>query len=149
MADWLFTVGETSSETLAQLAQETYTNAILELLIGTMDKLDFEARKDSVLFFNTMVRRQIGSRTPTVEYISHHCVILASLIHGYEKQELALNFGMMLRECLRHEHLAQIFLNSPEFFLLFDHVQQPTFDIASDAFATLKVSNPRVIAILL
>lgn len=57
----------------------------------------------------------------------------------YENQEIALNCGMMLRECCRYEALAKIMLFSPEFYSFFDYVEVSTFDIASDAFSTFKV----------
>ena len=31
--------------------------------------VDFEGKKDAVQVFNNLLRRQIGTRTPTVEYI--------------------------------------------------------------------------------
>lgn len=46
---------------------------------------------------------------------------------------------MILRECLRHEVLAKIVLNSQKVYKFFDYVEMNTFDIASDAFATFKV----------
>lgn len=131
--------GEANPEALAQLAQEAYSNELLELLVAYLGRFAFEARKDAVTIFNALVRRQIGSRTPTVEYICAHPALIAELLRGYERQELALNYGMMLRECLKHEALAQLCLGLPECNLLFEYVQLPTFDIASDAFATLKV----------
>ena len=57
----------------------------------------------------------------------------------YENQEVALNSGMILRECLRYEPLAKIVLNAEEFFDLFNYVELSTFDVASDAFSTFKV----------
>lgn len=48
---------------------------------------------------------------------------------------------MMLRECIRVQELAEIILRSPDFYKFFDYVQKSTFDIASDAFATFKVSR--------
>ena len=63
----------------------------------------------------------------------------------YENADIALNCGMMLRECVRVQELADIILKSPEFYKFFDCVQKSTFDIASDAFATFKVrptTNP-------
>lgn len=57
----------------------------------------------------------------------------------YEAPEVALNCGMMLRECLRHEPLARIVLFSEDFFCFFHYVELSTFDIASDAFASFKV----------
>jgi calcium binding protein 39 len=47
---------------------------------------------------------------------------------------------MMLRECIRVQELADIILKSSELYKFFDYVQKSTFDIASDAFATFKVS---------
>lgn len=45
----------------------------------------------------------------------------------------------MLRECIRHEHLAKMILLSDQFFDFFRYVESATFDIASDAFSTFKV----------
>jgi calcium binding protein 39 len=47
----------------------------------------------------------------------------------------------MLRECVRYEALAKILLHSDHFYDFFKYVEVSTFDIASDAFATFKVSN--------
>lgn len=44
----------------------------------------------------------------------------------------------MLRECVRHVSIATLVLNSESFYLFFDYVELPNFDIASDAFATFK-----------
>lgn len=57
----------------------------------------------------------------------------------YESAEVALNCGMMLRECLRHEPLARTVLFSEDFYCFFHYVELSTFDIASDAFASFKV----------
>lgn len=67
-----------------------------------------------------------------------------TLSHGlvprrYESPEIALNCGIMLRECIRHEPLAKITLYSQQFYDFFTYVEMSTFDIASDAFATFKV----------
>ena len=53
---------------------------------------------------------------------------------------MALTCGVMLRECVKHEPLAKIVLESEEFFCFFAYVEVSTFDIASDAFSTFKVS---------
>lgn len=59
----------------------------------------------------------------------------------YESPEIALNCGIMLRECIRHEPLAKIILWSEQFYDFFRYVEMSTFDIASDAFATFKVTK--------
>lgn len=99
---------------MAQLAQETYNTDLLYLLVQNIARLEFESRKDVVQIFNNLLRRQIGSRWPTVEYLSaKHEVIFAGLA-GYENEEVALNTGMILKEMLRHEQLAKILLHSDQ-----------------------------------
>lgn len=58
---------------------------------------------------------------------------------SYEDPEVALTCGVMLRESVKHEPLAKLVLESPEFFTFFRYVEVSTFDIASDAFSTFKV----------
>ncbi|KAF7731203.1 Calcium-binding protein 39 [Apophysomyces ossiformis] len=119
---------EPSPDQVAQLAQEVYSNDILQIL----------AKKDVAQIFNNLLRRQIGSRWPTVEYLCTREEILFALLKGYEQPEVALHCGLILRECFRHEPLAKVVLYSPKFYLFFDYVEMSTFDIASDAFASFK-----------
>lgn len=144
---------------VSQLAQELYNSNLLLLLIQNLNRIDFEGKKDVAQVFNNgkrwqyagssrkchrlalivVLRRQIGTRSPTVEYICTKPEILFTLMAGYEHQEIALNCGTMLRECARYEALAKIMLHSEEFFNFFQYVEVSTFDIASDAFSTFKV----------
>lgn len=102
-------------ELIAQLAQETYSTDLLLILVQNIARFDFESRKDVVQIFSNLLRRQIGARLPTVEYICarHEDVIFAALA-GYANEEIALNTGMILREMLRHEQLAKILLHSEQ-----------------------------------
>eukprot|EP00092_Neocalanus_flemingeri_P024713 GFUD01026802.1.p1 GENE.GFUD01026802.1~~GFUD01026802.1.p1 ORF type:complete len:337 (-),score=75.32 GFUD01026802.1:148-1158(-) len=123
---------------LAQLSQEMYNSGLLLLLLRNLHRIDFEGKKDAAQIFNNVLRRQIGTRTPTVEYICTTPEIVFTLCRGYEQQEIALNCGTMLRECVRYEALAKIVLHSDHFIDFFKYVEVSTFDIASDAFATFK-----------
>lgn len=107
-------------------------------MVNNMAKLEFEAKKDLATVFNVLLRRQVGARSPTVEYIARNPSILDTLLKGYEQPDVALNCGAMLRECIRHEPLARLLLLSELFFNFFDYVELTNFDIASDAFATFK-----------
>lgn len=118
--------------------QELYNSNLLLLLIESLQKIDFEGKKDVALIFNNILRRQIGQRFPTVEYILVKPQILFILIGGYEKQDIALNCGGMLRECARHESLAKVILYSEDFYKFFGYIESSSFDIASDAFSTFK-----------
>ncbi|CAI8011409.1 Calcium-binding protein 39 [Geodia barretti] len=129
---------EPQPELTAQLAQEFYNHDILLHLINNMAKLDFEAKKDLAQIFNNVLRRQIGTRCPTVEYLCSKFELVLKLIRGYENPEVALNCGMMLRECVRHEPLAKLILENGDFYLFFKFVELSTFDVASDAFAMFR-----------
>jgi hypothetical protein len=107
-------------ELFAQLAQETYSTDLLHLLVVHIARFDFEARKDVVQIFNNLLRRQIGARWPTVEYISGKREVLFAALDGYENEDIALNTGMILREMLRHEPLCKILLYSEQY--VFAHV---------------------------
>lgn len=123
---------------LAQLAHEFYNTNMLLLLIHNLHRIDFEGKKDVAQIFNNILRRQIGIRSPTVEYICTKPEILFTLMKGYEHQDIALHCGTMLRECARYEALTRIILNSDDFYNFFKYVEVSTFDIASDAFSTFK-----------
>ncbi|KAI6191892.1 hypothetical protein M3Y97_00276800 [Aphelenchoides bicaudatus] len=129
---------EPHTEQVAQLAQETYNANILPLLIKNLGRLEFESKKDVGLIFNNLLRRQIGTRSPTVEYLCARPEILLALVKGYEVPDIALTSGTMLKEAIRHEHLAKIILSSEHFYDFFSYVEVSTFDIASDAFSTFK-----------
>lgn len=137
----LYGDGETEpiQEQMTQLSSEIYNTDLLPLLINNISKLEFEAKKDVAQIFNNLLRRQIGIRFPTAEYIESRPEILDTLILGYENQEIALNCGMILRECIRHEPLCKAVLYGQHFYKFFDYVELSTFDVASDAFATFKV----------
>ncbi|KAI8515196.1 PREDICTED: calcium-binding protein 39-like isoform X1 [Branchiostoma belcheri] len=129
---------EPVTELVAQLAQEMYNSDMIITLINNLHKIDFEGKKDVAQIFSNILRRQIGTRSPTVEYICTRQEILFTLMKGYETPEIALNCGIMLRECVRHEALAKIMLYSNQFYDFFRYVEMSTFDLASDAFATFK-----------
>ncbi|XP_072312319.1 calcium-binding protein 39-like [Eucyclogobius newberryi] len=129
---------EPRTEAVVQLAQELYNTNLLVSLIENLHRIEFEGKKDVVHLFNNIVRQQIDTHTTVVEYISSHTQILFMLLNGYDNLEVALNCGMMLRECLRHEPLAKTVLLSEEFYNFFRYIDLPTFGVASDAFASFK-----------
>lgn len=99
---------------MVQLSQEIYSNDLMLHLLLNIQRLDFESRKDVVQIFNSLLRRQTGSRFPTVEYLSGKPEILFTAFRGYENEDIALNTGMILKEMLRHEPLAKMLLHSDE-----------------------------------
>lgn len=129
---------EPQTEMIAQLAQEIYNANLIKIMIDNVYRVDFEGKKDIASIFNNLLRRQIGNRSPTVDHIASKPDILFRLINGYENQDIALNCGIMLRECCRYEELTKLILNSEQFYKFFEYVEFSTFDIASDAFLTFR-----------
>ncbi|KAF5346455.1 hypothetical protein D9756_010022 [Leucocoprinus leucothites] len=135
--------GDTPPELTAQLSQEFYNSNLLYLLLLHISRLEFEARKDVVQIFNNLLRRQIGSRWPTVDHIAGRPDIIFAALAGYENEEVALNTGMILKEMLRHEQLCKILLYSDQFYKFPHYIETTTFGISCDAFANLKETLTR------
>lgn len=120
---------------------------LLQLLLARLPVLEFECRKDVSQVFSNLLRRPLEGEGdasitwPAVEWLERRPSILHALLQGYAHTEVALNYGVMLRECVRHERLARVLLPSAgdhPFYGLFTFVESPFFDVASDAFASLK-----------
>lgn len=139
----LYGDGEPVVDAVVQLAQETYNTDLLLLLVQNIARFEFEARKDVVQIFNNLLRRQVGSRLPTVEYLVSKPDIVFASLSGYENEEVALNTGMILREMLKHEPLAKILLYSDQFYTFPHYIETTTFGISCDAFANLKETLTR------
>ena len=122
------------------LIKEIYESDLFEILVKEIEKFPFEARKDAVIIFNSLLRRQIPpNRQIVAENIrDNRRDLLKYLLEGYDKPERTLHYGLMIRECLKFEFLTEIVLNLSEFEKIFDYIQLPTFDVSSDAFATFK-----------
>jgi len=129
---------QTNPEAAVALANEIFSADLLLPLLVHLSKYDFEAKKDTVTIFNNLLKRQVGSRSPTVEYIARNPALLETLCIGYESPDAALSCGAMLREGARHEPLVRAILQSPVFWKFFKYIELPNFDLASDAFSSLK-----------
>lgn len=70
------------AENVAQTAQEMYNTDLFGLLVEHLQKLDFESKKDVAQIFNSILRRQIGARLPTVEYLLDNKEVLFMLVTG-------------------------------------------------------------------
>ncbi|KAJ9112701.1 hypothetical protein QFC22_006203 [Naganishia vaughanmartiniae] len=97
-----------------ELSHLIFQSGLLKLLLKTMPHVDFEARKDGSNVFGLLLRRQVGSRCPGVDYVCREKELVGMALRGYESEEVALNTGQILKEMLRHEALARILLYSDE-----------------------------------
>lgn len=127
-------------DAIGVLAQEIYAADSLYLLVHNLRKLDFDLRKDVVLLFLTLLRRRIGSESPTVEYlVKSRPDVVVILMRGLEYPDVALVCGQILRDCGKFEALNRFVLYHGQFWNMFKYAQLPVFEIATDTFVTLQV----------
>ncbi|KAL0399157.1 UNVERIFIED_CONTAM: putative MO25-like protein [Sesamum radiatum] len=125
-------------EACAQLTQEFFKEDTMRLLINCLPKLNFEARKDASRVIANLQRQPVHSRLIASDYLEGNLDIMDQLITGYEDPVVALHYGGMLRECIRHQVVARYVLKPEHVKKFFDYIQLPNFDVASDAAATFK-----------
>ncbi|GFY90662.1 Mo25 family protein [Actinidia rufa] len=129
---------EPVSESCTQLTQEFFRENTLRLLIICLPKLNLEARKDATQVVANLQRQQVQSRLIACDYLEKNIDLMDVLVSGYESTDMALHYGAMLRECIRHQSVARYVLESEHMKKFFDYIQLPNFDIAADAAATFK-----------
>ncbi|KAJ4755579.1 Calcium-binding protein 39-like [Rhynchospora pubera] len=129
---------EPVAEACSQLTQEFFRENTFRLLIICLPKLSLETRKDATQVVANLQRQQVHSRLIASEYLEANKDLLDILVLGYEDMDIALFYGSMLRECIRHQSIARYVLESEHMKKFFDYIQLPNFDIASDASATFK-----------
>jgi len=129
---------EASADVVAQVATEVYSQDLLGIFVVKVGQMEFEARKDTCTIFSSLLRRQIGSRAPTVEYISSRPDIVFNTLKGYSNAEAALNTGMILKNMLQYEPVAKLLLYSEQFYTFPTYIENTTFGISCDAFSAMK-----------
>ncbi|RXH72102.1 hypothetical protein DVH24_025603 [Malus domestica] len=129
---------EPNMDHVSQLAFEICKEGVLDLLIHKLPILGWEARKDLVHCWSTLMKQKVESTYCCAEYTENHLELLDFLVVYYDNKEIALNCENMLRDCIRFPALAKYILESASFELFFKYVELPNLDVASDAFFTFK-----------
>nr|XP_016453731.1 PREDICTED: putative MO25-like protein At5g47540 isoform X2 [Nicotiana tabacum] len=129
---------EPAVEACAQLTQELFRDNTLRLIILCLPKLNLEARKDATRIVANLQRQPVNSRLIASDYLEANPDLMDHLVSGYDDPGLALHYGAMLRECIRHQVVARYVLRSEHMKRFFDYMQIPEFDVAADATATFK-----------
>lgn len=124
------------------IARAMMAEEIMPLAVGALKAVDFETRKDFVALFCFLVRGDVAGFASA--YLPRHSALLYQVMDGYASTEIALSCGSMLREVIRVPRLHKVLLYGPDGGLskplcdLFEyHVNNPNFEVASDAFETL------------
>lgn len=129
---------EPNPDQVLQLACEVCKEGLLALLIHKLPTFGWQARKDLVYCWSTLLKQHQDSRYFCVEYLESHLELLDFLVLSYDNKDIALTAGCMLRDCLKFPQLAKYIMESASFEFFFKYVELSNFDVASDAFATFK-----------
>ncbi|XP_024401646.1 putative MO25-like protein At5g47540 [Physcomitrium patens] len=126
-------------EACAQLTQEMFREDAMRLMIQCLPKFDLEVRKDITQVVANLQRQQVQSRLIAADYLDRNKDLLDLLVAGYDKPDMALHYGTMLRECIRHQSIARYVLDSQQHLCkFFQYIELPNFEVASDAVVTFK-----------
>ncbi|KAJ6680546.1 PROTEIN putative-RELATED [Salix purpurea] len=129
---------EPNPDACAQLAQEFFKHDTFRLLVSCLPKLDLGARQNATHVIANLQRQRVGGRLIASEYLENNLDLMDILLPGYEDGDIALTYGAISRECIRHQIVARYVLGSEYMKKCFTYIQIPNFDIASDAQATFK-----------
>lgn len=140
LKDILYGKGELEpvTEACTQLTQEFFKENTFRLLIKCIPKLNLEACKDATQIVANLQRQQVHSRLIASDYLENNKDLMDILISGYKNMDVALHYGVMLRECIRHQSIAKYVLESEHMKEFFDYIQIANFDVSSDASTTFK-----------
>nr|GMD10134.1 putative MO25-like protein At5g47540 [Ipomoea batatas] len=98
---------EPVADACAQLTQEFFRENTLRLLISCLPKLNLETRKDATQVVANLQRQQVQSRLIACDYLEANIDLMDILVVGYDNTDMALHYGAMLRECIRHQIVAK------------------------------------------
>ncbi|KAH7576653.1 hypothetical protein JRO89_XS01G0125000 [Xanthoceras sorbifolium] len=129
---------EPNADACEQLTQEFFREDTFRLLVVTLPKLNLGARRDSTNIIANLQRQRVNSKLIACKYLEDNLDLMDIVISGYEDSDIALTYGAISRECIRHQSVAKYVLNSGHMKKFFVYLQNPNFDIASDVQATFK-----------
>ncbi|XP_071691852.1 putative MO25-like protein At5g47540 isoform X2 [Rutidosis leptorrhynchoides] len=134
---------EPTEEACVKLTLEFYKEDTFRMLIASLPDLDtgefgiLQTRQDVTHVIMNLQRQRVNGRSIASEYLECNSDLLALLL-PCDDSELALSYGAILRECIRHQVAAKYILESDYIKMFFRYIQDPCFDIASDATATFR-----------
>ncbi|KAG5064847.1 hypothetical protein JHK85_006030 [Glycine max] len=130
---------EPNADACSQITREFFKDDTFRLFILYLSNLKLGARQDATHVIANLQRQRVNSQLIASQYLEKNLDLVDMLIGGYEKEgDIALTYGAVARECIRHQSVARHVLESEHMKKFFDYIQLPNFEIASDAVATFK-----------
>lgn len=112
-------------------------------MIHALEYVSFEQKKEISHIVGALLRRNEGQSQSSMNIVMSHVLerkqILDHLVKNYQSQknDVALNSGQILRECIKNEELAKLVIEQHH-LAFFDYANLASFDILSDAFSTFR-----------
>ncbi|MCJ1275399.1 hypothetical protein MMC21_003202 [Puttea exsequens] len=157
---------ESNPDQVIQLITSMIQEDFLYTLARSIHLLPFEGRKDTQTLFSHILRFRPPNSTaedsPALEYvINERPEVIVELCRGYEHKESVMPCGVVLREILKHEDVAQIVLCDESkpgeaairineideealqngegvFWKFFPCIDTGAFEVSADAFSTFR-----------
>ncbi|KAL2316565.1 hypothetical protein Fmac_030441 [Flemingia macrophylla] len=130
---------EPHPDACSQITREFFRDDTFRLFILFLTNLKLGARQDVTHVIANLQRQRVNSQLIASQYLEKNLDLVDMLICGYGQEgDIALTYGAIARECIRHQCVARHVLESENMKKFFDYIQLPNFEIASDAVATFK-----------
>ncbi|KAI7741779.1 hypothetical protein M8C21_000623 [Ambrosia artemisiifolia] len=129
---------EPAEEACVKLTLEFFKDDTFRMLIVCLPNLDPGTRQDVTHVIANLQKQRVNGRSVASDYLERNTDLLTMLLPGCDDSELALSYGAILRDCIRHQVAAKFVLESGHIKTFFKYIQDPSFDIASDATSTFK-----------
>lgn len=130
--------GAGATEQVAAVTQEICQSDCLYYMVLGLRRMDFDLRKDVVLVFGALLKRQDGPERLIVHTLLQKQDTLILLMRGPEHDELASSCGKILRECLVYLPLHQFVLSNSLLWNYFDYPQRQQFETTTETVQTLE-----------
>lgn len=110
------------------------------LLLHRLAGLDFEARKDTVRVFRALLRSAslAGLEGEVAKHIRARPALVQGLVEGCGNPELVLHCGVVVSACATYPTVTATLLDFGIAKSLLDLANHKDFDVASDAFSSLR-----------
>lgn len=159
---------ESSPDQVSQLVNSIIHEDLLYSLARSIHLLPFESRKDTQAIFSHVLRfKPLNSTAPDPPALAYiidtRPEVIVELCRGYEHRESAMPCGVVLREALKHDAVAEIILYDQSvkggkvarindidlgeqqtgngvFWDFFSWIDRGAFEVSTDAFTTFRVS---------
>lgn len=65
-----------------ELSQLIFQHGLLRVLLQTMPRMEFEAKKEGSSVFGLLLRRQVGTRYPAADYVCRERYLIVMALRG-------------------------------------------------------------------